>query len=202
MPLYLSIIEMVHQKPKTKMKRILTFAALILATMVAVAGQPYKAVKGSKITVAGTSTMHDWEMVSEDIQVQASISQSANGLQTVESLKMTLPVNTLKSHKSGMDDNAYKALKAKEYPQIAFTLKNSSSSSSGVEATGQLTIAGTTKDIKTTGKIEKLSTGGLKITGSYKMNMNDFKVEPPSFMFGTVTTGEEVTISYEIILSN
>ena len=185
------------------MKKLIIFFAAILTGLTAVANQPYTAVKGSKITVAGTSTMHDWTMTSEDVKVQANLNTSGQGGYKVEALKFSVPVNTLKSGKSGMDDNAYKALNEKKFPSITFEIANANASgTSAVEATGQLTIAGVTKTITTKGKMEKLSNGDVKITGSYKLNMKDYEVEPPSFMFGTVNTGEEVTVSYELILSN
>lgn len=184
------------------MKKLLTITTLMLLTTVVIAGQPFRAVEGSKITVSGTSTMHDWEMTSGKVQVQASIAEAGNGAVAVEALKMTLPVNTLKSQKNGMDENAYKALKAKEHPQIVFELATSKAKSGNqVEAAGKLTIAGKTQTVATTGKLETLDNGNVRITGSYTLNMTDYEVEPPSFMFGTVSTGEEVTISYEIILS-
>ncbi len=181
------------------MKRLFAiFSALVMISTSVLAGQPYTAAKGSKISVAGTSTMHDWTMVSEEVQVQASMPSAGQ----FETLKLTVPVSTLKSGKSGMDDNAYKALKSKQYPQINFVLNNTKpAAGASVEATGLLTIAGVTKEIKTTGKVETLSSGDVKITGSYKFNMSEYKVEPPSFMFGTVNTGDEVTITYELILS-
>jgi polyisoprenoid-binding protein YceI len=141
-------------------------------------------------------------MVSEDVQVQANVTNSADGATKIDGLKLTLPVATLKSEKSGMDDNAYKALKSKEYPQITFNLKTTQpNGSSLVKAAGQLTIAGVTRDITLDGKVETLADGNIKITGSCPLDMVEYKVEPPSFMFGTVTTGKDLTISYEVILS-
>lgn len=185
------------------MKKLIIFSAAVLMVLTASANQPYTAVKGSKITVAGTSTMHDWTMTSEDVKVQASLNNSGSGGYVVEVLRFSVPVNTLKSGKSGMDDNAYKALKEKKFPTITFELGNTGAGgASAVEATGQLTIAGVTKTIAINGKVERLSNGDVKITGTYKLSMNDYQVEPPSFMFGTVNTGEEVTIDYQLILSN
>lgn len=183
------------------MKKMITVAALVFLTIAATAGQPFKAVKGSKITVSGTSTMHDWTMESEAARVEANLSINGQQVESIQSLKMTLPVTTLKSGKGGMDDNAYKALKSKDFPQIIFDLKSAAKSGAGVEAKGTLTIAGTARDITVAGKTESMPNGEVKLTGSYTLNMKDYKVDPPSFMFGTVNTGEEVTISYEIILS-
>ncbi len=183
------------------MKKLIAMTALIFLTVAATAGQPFTAAKGSKITVSGTSTLHDWHMVSDAVKVQASITNDA-GATTIDALKLTLPVATLKSEKSGMDDNAYKALKSKEFPQITFNLKTSQAKgSSAVQAVGQLTIAGVTRDVTLDGKMETLADGNIKITGSCPLDMVEYKVEPPSFMFGTVSTGKDLTINYEIILS-
>jgi hypothetical protein len=37
--------------------------------------------------------------------------------------------------------------------------------------------------------------------GSKKIKMTDFNVEPPSFMFGSVKTGDEITVTFDVTLA-
>jgi hypothetical protein len=36
--------------------------------------------------------------------------------------------------------------------------------------------------------------------GTYKLKMTDYKIDPPSIMLGAITTGNEVTIKFELLL--
>lgn len=67
--------------------------------------------------------------------------------------------------------------------------------------TGNLSIAGTTKlvDLNVTGK--KKSNGDLVFNGSKKIKMTDFNVKPPSFMFGAMKTGDDVTVTFSTTFS-
>jgi hypothetical protein len=50
----------------------------------------------------------------------------------------------------------------------------------------QLTFAGTHTGNKIT------------IKGSKELNMNDFKIKPPTAMMGTLKTGEQITVSFQL----
>ncbi|OJV49570.1 MAG: hypothetical protein BGO40_10135 [Chryseobacterium sp. 39-10] len=60
-----------------------------------------------KTTVAGTSTLHDWTMTSQ----QGTFSGTVAG-NVINDIKYTMNSKTLKSGKSAMDNNAYKAMQA------------------------------------------------------------------------------------------
>lgn len=62
-------------------------------------------------------------MTSLKAQGEAMIKAEDSGLQSIQKLTITVQAETLKSGKSGMDNNAYKALKTKKKPEISFVLK-------------------------------------------------------------------------------
>jgi polyisoprenoid-binding protein YceI len=64
---------------------------------------------------------------------------------------------------------------------------------------GKLTIAGVTRDIKMDVHSIINPDGTVTCKGSYKLNMTDYNVEPPSFMFGAMTTGDALTLNFEVI---
>jgi polyisoprenoid-binding protein YceI len=105
-----------------------------------------------------------------------------------------------------MDKKTYAALKSEENPEIIFVLKDSKVASVNgevfaVEATGDLTVAGVTKKVEFPVEGKLLEEGKMSFAGSYKLNMVEYDMEPPSAMFGQIVTGEEVEIKFELIVN-
>jgi hypothetical protein len=67
-----------------------------------------------------------------------------------------------------------------------------------VNTVGSLSIAGTTlkTDLYVLGKVA--SNGTITFTGSKKIKMTDFKINPPTALMGTLTTGNEVEIVFQV----
>lgn len=152
----------------------------------------------STLSIFGTSTLHDWEIVAEEMVSTVDAETDADGV-SVNALTFKVPVKSLKSGKGGMDDNTYKALKAKKFPEIVYKLSkvNSSSAKGGkyeLQTTGALTIAGTTKTIP----LKVMATKDLQFTGETTFKMSDYGIDPPTALLGTIKTGDEITIKFNI----
>jgi len=150
-----------------------------------------------KLIVKGTSTIHDWEMVSEMATGSAAFTFNGNQLTSVSRLFVDMPVSTLKSGTSGMDDNAYKALKATEFPKIRFVVKEATElTGEWMMITGDLTISGVTKPVKF--KTQAIKTGNkVTINGSTAIKYTEFKIQPPTAVFGTIKCGDDLTLSFQ-----
>lgn len=156
----------------------------------------------SSMIIAGTSTLHDWEMEASNLNgsMDLEINKSTVDL---KSLKLTVPVKALKSGKSAMDNNAYKALKTEQHHSIKYELVSVSEQqklSNGnykMLSRGKLSVAGVSRILRIPITL-KSSNNGVEISGTTTFNMSDFKVEPPSFMMGAVSTGDEITIKFSI----
>lgn len=176
----------------------------ILMVSIGVKGQTnYKLTSVQKLEVAGTSTLHDWTMPTETAEGTATIDADNNTLNGVSQLTVTIKAETLKSGKSGMDDNAYKALKTKKYPEITFNLKQVKSITKKsdhylVDAVGTFTIAGESRTVSVQAKAY-LTTSTIKFTGSKDLKLTDFNIDPPTALLGTVKTGDDITINYNLI---
>ncbi|HMR55815.1 MAG TPA: YceI family protein [Cyclobacteriaceae bacterium] len=176
------------------------FVMVILHTSVW-AQQNYKVTGTPAITIAGTSTMHDWTMTSKQVTAQAQLETDASGqLIKVNSLLVTIPAESLKSGKGAMDKNAYNALKTDKNKDIRFQFTSATINGANIVAQGTLAIAGSSKptELTVTGKSVA---NGIRFEGSKKLKMTEYNVEPPSFMFGSVKTGDEITITFDITLS-
>ena len=178
---------------------ILYSFSLIASTAVA---QEAYTVKDFKMSVAGTSTLHDWE--SEITQVNASAALDLDGAQLagISKLKVTIPAKGIVSTKGRiMDNKTYDALKSAQHPKITFTLTKATLSNSKVQATGQLTIAGTTKTVSLSADSKAGKAGAITFAGRYSLKMTDYNMAPPTAMMGTIKTGDEVTIKYQLTLA-
>jgi polyisoprenoid-binding protein YceI len=156
----------------------------------------------STITISGTSTMHDWTMTSNKAAYQAVFETDQQGQPlSLLSLTLTVPAESLKSGKGGMDKNAYSALKTNKHKQIIFQLTSAKIDGKIIKCQGSLSIAGTTKQIDVETTYTTSANGSIHCKGSKKLVMTDYNVEPPSFMFGSVTTGNEITVSFDVTLT-
>lgn len=189
-----------NPREKTKMaftNAVLVFFLLTISAGFATAQDAYKIQKAS-VVIAGTSTMHDWEMKSEAFTCSANFKIEGNKVAEVSGLQLTIPVSSLKSGKGAMDKNAYSALKADDHKNISFLLASSKIVGNKVLSSGNLTIAGVTKpiELESTYTLNADNTITTKTIESFKMT--EYKVEPPSFMFGSVTTGDAITLTFEL----
>ncbi len=176
------------------------FFLLILPVLVN--AQDKYSTKAAAVTVAGTSTMHDWEMKAANGDCTIGVTTNDAGQITdVLSMTFSIPSKALKSGKDGMDKNAYKALKADKNANITATLKEATVSTKDnvtytVNAKVNLTIAGKTLEVPMVAYLKPNKAGTINVTTEKKLLMKEFGMDPPSFMLGAVKTGNEVTLKF------
>ena len=157
--------------------------------------------------VSGTSNLHDWEITVEEMQGTLQLNQEDGVVKALEELSLKIPVKSLKSGKSGMDKNTYKALDSKKYATITYRLKSvanleqTAADTYAVKTNGSLTISGVTKAVSIPLKM-KVSSKGLLLSGSYELLMSSYKVDPPTALFGTIKTGDELKITFKTSFIN
>lgn len=184
-----------------KIKISTLFIAVFWLPFAVIAQQSYSVSNESDATVIGTSTLHDWEMTAEEISGKGMITVENGKVEDIKSLNLAFKVKSLKSGKNKMDDLAHEALEANSNPNITYKLSNIVASANGqMKAKGMLSIAGKTREVTVSGTV---TTSGSKviIKGSHDINMTEHDMEPPTAMFGTIKTGEMVTIEFEIVLT-
>jgi polyisoprenoid-binding protein YceI len=111
--------------------------------------------KNIAMKLSGTSTLHKWDMNASIFSGRASFDfkpGSTKELASLKSLTFLLAVANLSSGEKGLDKNAYKALKSKQFKNIAYKLTSATVSPEGgdrylLKTHGELTIAGVTKEI-------------------------------------------------------
>lgn len=153
----------------------------------------------TKLSVDGTSSVHDWTMEAEQFDGKADLKIENNALQGINSLNFNVPVKSLKSGKSGMDDNAYEALKAKNHPTIKYQFRSMDNvkvegNTTTMDTKGLLTIAGVSKIVNM--KVTADASNGINFKGDITFKMSVFEIDPPTAVFGTIKTGDEITIKF------
>jgi polyisoprenoid-binding protein YceI len=163
--------------------------------------------KDVNMKLSGTSTLHNWTMNAKNFGGEALfILKPGNDhqLSAIKSLTFSLAVTDLKSGESGLDNNAYKALKADANKSITYKLLSATISPEKgnkfmIKTRGNLTISGVTKEVSfdVFGIVNADET--ITCTGSDKLNMTDYGVKPPKFMFGAMKTGDAVTLDFTLV---
>lgn len=184
---------------KSKIVMMCLFLGLCLTSY----GQEYKLVKGeSFLKVLGTSTMHDWH---EDVkEFSGYLTLEKLEILKVTSLELKVLAESLESVKSLMNKLTYEALKTEKHPNILFTLVGQEKISKvkdgeyDVLLKGYLTAAGVKKKISIKLKLIQ-NESQIILEGSKKIKMTEYGMKPPTAMFGTIKTGDEVTIEFKTI---
>jgi polyisoprenoid-binding protein YceI len=183
---------------------VLTLAAILVAQAFgAFAQSPFK-LKSHKMTVQGTSTLHDWESEVTRIECSGTIRIERGTLTGIPETEIRIPVEGIKSTKGKtMDSKTHDAFNYRKHPFITYVLTQAKIDGTGsvIETTGNLQMAGTTKPVNITLKYVVLPNGDLQLTGSKKISMRAFGMEPPTAMMGSIRTGDEVTITFHLSLS-
>lgn len=170
---------------------VMTYSTALIA-------QNYKLdPSNSNLIVFGTSNLHDWEIKAESQQGNLVL----NSDNDIKSLQISIEAEGLKSGKSGMDKNTYKALNTKSYKTIEFKYTKTTSidkkddNSYKLTIQGDLKVNGVTKNISMTIDVQ-VTNNNVTLTGKKTIKMTEFEVEPPTALLGTIKTGDEVTISF------
>ena len=179
---------------------ILCFLQLYQVTMAQV---KYHSKDYVNLLVSGSSTLHDWDMKSAKGNCTVLFNfNKAGELTGLSTLKFVTPVEGLKSGHSGMDRNAYNALKADKNPTIVFIITSGTiEADSTIKCNGKLTIAGLTKDADLMASYKINADKSVTVSGIKKISMSDFNITAPSFMMGAIKTGNEITFKFDLTLS-
>lgn len=187
---------------RTKLTTLGIAALLLTASLFTAKAQNAYRCTATQTTISGTSTLHDWDMTSSNGQTTASFVIESNQVTKINTLSFTVAAESLKSDRSGLDKNAYKALDTDKHKNITFKMTSGTITSTGnntfqVKATGNLIIAGTSKQTTITANGQfNPSDKSISVNGSTKFKMTGYNVKPPTVMMGTIKTGDDITVAY------
>jgi hypothetical protein len=195
-------------------KTLLTISALMAATATAGA-QSASAIRlrldpGSEVTIEGTSSLHPFHCKTDKIMAYVDVDPGytkdlTKVARPIVSVKVNIVVRTLTCGNGQMDKNMYGTLKADENPLIKYTLTgydildgSASPAAFAAKTSGTLMISGKERAIDMKINAERLSNGKAIATGEQAIQMTDFGIEPPSFMFGRLKVGNEIKVKFNL----
>lgn len=205
-----------------KILAIVLFASLSLLIVSAADVIRYNAKPGSKVSISGTSTIHDWTM---DGQIIGGFMEFPEGIEFDQSksaltgatgdtinarVEATIPIRSITSGHDGMDEVMQQAMNEKAHPKIQYHLTEMKLKTPHAAATpfefdtkGELVINGATNVIAMPVTIEGVDKAKLKVVGKIPLKMRDYKIKPPApdIGLGLIKTGDGVTISIEWLLA-
>jgi len=152
--------------------------------------------KNNNMKLSGTSTLHDWTMNAQVFISDARFVLSGRQISSLKGLSFSLAVADLKSGESGLDKNAYKALKT---AAITYKLSSATVNNDVIKTRGTLTIAGVTKEVTIDVHAVVNADETITCSGSEKLNMTDYGVKPPKFMLGAMKTGDAITLDFTLV---
>lgn len=187
-----------------KLAKMTMVLGILVAGITLQAQNQYTLGSDHKITINGSSNVHDWEETAQTATGDAQVTWNTDGTFAIKSFNLKVSVKSIKSDKgSVMDNKTYDALKADEHPYITFkmlSVKSMTKSGNGwsVKVNGDLTIAGFTKNIDISGMVYVKENGKLYIDVSKPLKMTDFKIDPPTALMGTMQVADDITIRFKL----
>jgi polyisoprenoid-binding protein YceI len=140
------------------------------------------------------------------MQINSSMDVTSNKFAGISSATVVVDANAIDgSEGSIMDGKIRDALKAEQFPKITFQLTSPikvqpTSGETSATITGKLTIGGTTLPVTMMVNTTILPSGEIQIKGAQKIRMTSFKLAPPTAMFGALKTGDDVVVTYTLVL--
>lgn len=186
-------------------KAIKVFSVMILSFVLVsqlVAQERYE-VTSNKTTISGTSNLHDWVSSVNDLTATITIEVASGEIKSINNFNVKIPVTGIVSENGSiMDGKTYDALKYKTYPNIYFESTSVTPlSSKRLKINGKLSIASVKRSITLYVDYKVLSNGNIVFTGNQSLKMTDYKVEPPKALLGALTTGDLVTINFNLTVA-
>ena len=190
---------------------ILTWALFISLSVGARSQQnsltTYSVAENSQLRVEGTSTIHDWTCKAHSVTGTVEMESNLDASFDIVGTPIVVPVAGLDCDNGTMNKKMLKALGSKGSPNILFELDDAVISTDQAEnpthviVDGWLMIAGRTNRIQATGISISRVSEGLEFSGSFKLLMSDFGVKPPTALLGTIRTGDQVEIHFNLLVS-
>lgn len=179
------------------LNNVLTAILLVFIWSTGYAQKTFTVQNDPLLKIEGTSSLHDWEMPSNQASGNMVATENSGQLGAIESLQVRMPAESIKSGKKAMDKKAYDAIKTNRHKEVVYKLREAVKKSNGWTFKGSFEIAGKTRDVEIQ-IAEQQIPGGYRLSGEYAFKLSDFDITPPTALMGSIKTGDEVKISFDL----
>lgn len=181
---------------------VLMLTALLLSAQATSHAQTF-VVKQQRVSVVGTSSLHDWESVVEKIECKGSYVIDNNQLTGINHTVLKIAVKSIRSSKGKlMDSKTWDAFSYEKHPYIVFSLKDARVSGANLILSGILSMAGANRPVEIRASYTLNTQGDLQVKGSHKITMSEFGMTPPTAMMGSIKVGDDVVVNFDITLTH
>lgn len=169
------------------------------------------ASESSSMIIDGDSNVHNWEaevtQVNGKLVLQNLESITAENLtpESFKSLSLTIPVDGIDAESNGLRKNIHKYMKKDDYPNVTFELNNVSevnnqNGSVSITGNGVITVTGNdyNAEMQVTATIQN---GSIQFIGEKQLLMTDFGIDPPTAVFGTIRSKDEIVMKFDVIFN-
>ena len=168
---------------------------------------------GSRLWIDGTSNLHGWSCKADTLEAAIVVDANVAGQlataapEALKHVQVKVPVRALKCGHGAMDNNLYKALGADDSPSVSYILASFTATAGAMKdsftlhTSGTLEVAGKQNTIAIDVDATRLPDGGIKATGAVPIKMTDYGIKPPTAMFGTLKTGDQVVVHFELTVT-
>lgn len=184
---------------------ILLFAPVATAQSQSQSMNAYVTADDSRMWVSGTSTLHDWECPVNDFSAEILAAEDGETLTSIGGVMVTANVEAIECEKNKMNRKLRDALESDDYPDVVFEADSteiiSGDEGPSASAAGTLTMAGETRDLGVDATITRSEDGRLLLIGRVPILLSNFDIDPPTALLGTIKTGDEVFVRFEVVLT-
>lgn len=170
--------------------------------------------------ISGTSNVRDWDInadVLNGIIQPGALFANLAGSEGFENMPdgegawfkevtLSIPADHLDSGIAVMNQTMHKHLRSEEYPELGYRLVDVESISRDLEtgkilvkAKGRASAAGEEHELVHEVWIDLSTPPLIRVSGELDVTFSDFRIEPPTFMRGALTTGNAMKISFGFI---
>lgn len=183
-------------------KKILTSLLVVAMCSASASQSPALIKKESEIKISGTSNLHNWHEVARDFSVAMNMSAGESATAIIDRIEFSCIASSITSDNSIMTKKTHEALRVEKHPEITFSSGGQSSilvrnGEFSVILTGDLTINGVKRQVAIPVQ-GYLSGAMLHVNGSTKIKMSDYEIKAPTALMGTLKTGDDVTVSFNL----
>jgi hypothetical protein len=173
-------------------------------------GKTISALAGSTLQINGDSSLRKYSSNATQLAIQIKVEPAPKDPADLVKDKLSefildIPIAGMKSGTGLLDEHLQDALNSKKYTDIRGTVKGyeikgkDADGTYRVTANVELSIAGTTRTVPIDAVIS-IEGNHIRIKGEKQLLMTDFKIVPPTLMFGTIKTADAISIRFNLLL--
>lgn len=144
----------------------------------------------------------------EDGNIGVWVSNPADGRFPPPAFRLRVPVRSLRCLNRQMERDMYDALHAQAHPVIEFQLADLTG---GIEhdidggsyrttIAGILSLAGARRQVEIEVEARRLSPDRFRLRARLPLKMTDFRITPPTALFGMVKAKNELTVTFDMVM--